>query len=111
MVEREQIYNANIKDNKTTFHDTMKVIHIDEKWFYLAKNSRRYYLGVQESEPHWTMRSKRNCTKVMFLAAVARPRWNTTTNKQFDGKIGIWSFTIWKLPKETVVIAQLVPLS
>jgi hypothetical protein len=29
----------------------------------------------------------------MFLCAVARPRWDTTRNALFDGKIGIWSFT------------------
>ena len=55
---------------------------------------RRYCLGVQESEPHWTTHSKRYCTKVMFLAVVACPRWNTKTNRQFDGKNGIWQFTI-----------------
>ena len=28
----------------------------------------------------------------MFLAAVARPRYDITLNKQFNGKIGIWPF-------------------
>jgi hypothetical protein len=26
----------------------------------------------------------------MFLCAVARPRWNSSTNAWFDGKLGIW---------------------
>ena len=32
-------------------------------------------------------------TKIMFLAAVARPRWNSAKNCNFDGKLGIWPFT------------------
>ena len=32
-------------------------------------------------------------SKVMFLCAVNRPRWDTTRNALFDGKIGIWPFT------------------
>lgn len=35
-------------------------------------------------------RSKRFLTKVMFLVAVARPRWNTTRDQWFDGHIGMW---------------------
>ena len=30
--------------------------------------------------------------KVIFLAAVCRPRYNVTAKKMFDGKIGIWPF-------------------
>ena len=29
----------------------------------------------------------------MFLAAVARPRWDVSKNQWFNGKIGIWPFT------------------
>ncbi|CAM9488852.1 unnamed protein product, partial [Ectocarpus sp. 6 AP-2014] len=32
--------------------------------------------------------------KVMFLAAVARPRYDSGRNRQFDGKIGIYPFTV-----------------
>ena len=28
----------------------------------------------------------------MFLAAVARPRWDTRRNQRFVGKLGIWPF-------------------
>ena len=69
VVEREQFCKANIKDDKTTFHDVMNLINIDEIWFYLTKNSRRYNLGVQRSEPNRTKCSKNYCSKVMFLAA------------------------------------------
>ena len=60
------------------------VVHIDEKWFYLTKVKRKYYLGNNVPDPHRTLRSKRFITKVMFLAAVARPRWNTAENRLFD---------------------------
>ncbi|CAM9791020.1 unnamed protein product, partial [Pylaiella littoralis] len=30
----------------------------------------------------------------MFLAAVARPRYDSSRNRQFDGKIGIYPFTV-----------------
>ena len=62
--------------------------------FLSNKNHRRYYLGIQESKPHQTMSSKSYCTKVMFVAADVCPRWNTTTNRQFDGEIIIWTFVI-----------------
>ena len=61
-------------------------IHLDEKWFYLTKASRTYYLSNDEDTPHRTCKSKRYIGKIMFLAAVARPR------PGFDGKLGIWPF-------------------
>ncbi|KAF7136472.1 hypothetical protein RHSIM_Rhsim08G0101000 [Rhododendron simsii] len=48
-------------------------VHIDEKWFFLSKGAERYYLLPAEKEPHRTCKSKKFITKVMFLAAVARP--------------------------------------
>jgi hypothetical protein len=36
------------------------------------------------------MRHKKYTTKVMFLCALARPRWDDVTNRYWDGKIGIW---------------------
>ncbi|KAF0705573.1 hypothetical protein AaE_014460 [Aphanomyces astaci] len=37
-------------------------------------------------------KSKKFITKVMFLAAVARPRYDAHKKQMFDGKIGIWPF-------------------
>ncbi|XP_058191991.1 uncharacterized protein LOC131309348 [Rhododendron vialii] len=68
-------------------------VHIDEKWFYLSKVSERYYLLPQEEEPVRTCKSKKFITKVMFLAAVARPRFDCYGNEVFSGKIGIFPFT------------------
>ena len=46
-----------------------------------------------EPPPVRKVQSKRFITKVMFIAAVARPRHNPATNSAFDGKIGLWAFT------------------
>lgn len=74
------------------FTNMYDVIHIDEKWFYLTEDNCRYYLELDEPEPHRQVKSKRFITKVMFLAAVARPRLDPVKNEFFDGKIGIWPF-------------------
>ncbi|KAJ0034614.1 hypothetical protein Pint_26432 [Pistacia integerrima] len=50
------------------------IIHVDEKWFYMTKQSEKYYLLPDEDEPLRTCKSKTFITKVMFLAAVTRPR-------------------------------------
>ena len=93
MEARIEFCRSNINMERGLFNEMMDVIHVDEKWFYMTQNSRKYYLGPDEEEPHRTTKSKRFPTKVMFLAAVARPRWNTNENRQFDGKIGLWPFT------------------
>ena len=75
------------------------VIHVDEKWFYTSKNTKKFYLGMQEHESQRTTRSKQLTTKMMFLAAVACPRWDSINNKHFDGKLGIWPFIIIETAK------------
>ncbi|KAL7611134.1 hypothetical protein Lser_V15G14332 [Lactuca serriola] len=76
-----------------TFHDMFNVVHIDEKWFYMSKPSKRYYFVPGEDEPLRTCKSKKFITKIMFLAAVARPRYDSSGNEVFSGKIGIYPFT------------------
>jgi len=58
-------------------------VHIDKKCFYLTKKSRRFYLGKDELPVRKT-KGKRFVTKVMFLAAVARPWWDNHENRMFD---------------------------
>ncbi|ETV89236.1 hypothetical protein H257_00592 [Aphanomyces astaci] len=67
-------------------------VHVDEKWFYLTKVNRRYYVYDDEEVAARTVKSKHFITKVMFLAAVARPRFDPHTRRVFDGKIGVWPF-------------------
>jgi hypothetical protein len=81
-----------IGQDEPRFKDMFDCVHVDEKWFNLTKVSARYYLLPGEIEPHRTSQSKRFITKVMFLAAVARPRWDFSRNQWFDGKLGIWPF-------------------
>ena len=73
------------------FINMHKIVHVDEKWFYMTKDNRTYYLLPDEQDP--TRPIPKNCIgKVMFLTAVARPRYDSEGNMTFDGKIGIWPF-------------------
>ena len=40
-----------------------------------------------------------NLTEIMFLCAVARPRYDMNKNAWFDGKIGIWPIRKWEPAK------------
>jgi hypothetical protein len=74
------------------FQDMYDHVHVDEKWFNISKTCARYYLAADEEPPHRTCKSKRFITKVMFLTAVAKPRWDSARNQWFNGKLGIWPF-------------------
>jgi len=76
-------------------------VFVDEKWFRLSKINQKIYLQPCKSDPHCITQSKHFIPKVMFLAAVCRPRCNITAKKMFNGKIGIWPFieqTCWDSP-------------
>ncbi len=75
------------------FNHMLNYVHIDEKWFYMTKIKDTYYLLPDEDPPERHCKSKRFITKVMFMAAVARPRYDHHRKHRFDGKIGIWPFT------------------
>ncbi|KAF7127220.1 hypothetical protein RHSIM_Rhsim11G0002500 [Rhododendron simsii] len=75
------------------FKNMYNYVHIDEKWFLLSREVERYYLLPGEREPLRTCKSKRFIMKVMFLAAVARPRFDAFGNEEFSGKIGTFPFT------------------
>ncbi|KAL7154874.1 hypothetical protein ABFS83_03G033200 [Erythranthe nasuta] len=66
------------------------IIHIDEKWFQLTKESEHYYLLPEEEDPIRTCKSKNFIGKVMFLVAIARPRFDEQGNEIFSGKIGVF---------------------
>ena len=42
LVEREEFCKSFITDDKSTFHDMLDVIHVDEKWFYMTKNTKKF---------------------------------------------------------------------
>ena len=58
----------------------------------LASTSHSYP-QVRKTLPERYCKSTRFVGKIMFLAAVARPRWDYERNEWFDGKIGTWHFT------------------
>lgn len=66
------------------------IVHIDEKWFYMSKNSTNYYLLANEDDPYRTCRNKNYIQKIMFLVAVARPKFDDEDNVTFTGKIGVF---------------------
>ena len=88
---------------KTNFQfDKMyEYVHIDEKWFYLTKIKNKYFLVPGEDIPNRQVCNKRFITKVMFMAAVARPRYDYNKKAMFDGKIGIWPFIYKDTAKRT----------
>ena len=65
--------------------DWSEWIDIDEKWFYTIKAYSKRKLPPGASLPHETVRHKSHIPKVMFIAAMARPKPG-----QHDGKIGMW---------------------
>ncbi|GJQ66340.1 hypothetical protein Trydic_g4383 [Trypoxylus dichotomus] len=69
-------------------------VRIDEKWFYLSQVKT-----LDEAEPERHCKSKRFITKVMFMAAVARPRYDSARKQYFTGKIGLWPFANKEPPK------------
>ena len=51
------------------------IVHIDEKWFYMTKAVKKVYTSDNETVENRSGRSKRFIPKVMFLSAVAHPRF------------------------------------
>ncbi|GMF30573.1 unnamed protein product [Phytophthora fragariaefolia] len=60
------------------FSDMLNMVYIDEKIFYVTQPTRQYLLLPGEVAPTRRVNSKRYITRVMVLAAVARPRFNAT---------------------------------
>ena len=63
-----------IESGRPKFKTMSNIVHIDEKWFYMTKKNRNYYLLDEEEEPLRSLQSSKCIGKVMFLTAVARPR-------------------------------------
>ena len=74
------------------YNDFYQHVHVDEKWFYLTEQQMRFYLAPEEPVPLRVSQKKSDVVKVMFLAAIARPRYNDDGECTFDGKIGMWPF-------------------
>ncbi|RLN99810.1 hypothetical protein DYB28_010986 [Aphanomyces astaci] len=71
------------------FDPLWDVVHLDEKWFNADKDRRTVYLLPDETPLRRSWKSKWSIPKVMFLAAVACPRFDEGRGSLFDGKVGI----------------------
>jgi hypothetical protein len=78
--------------NELRFIEMHNIIHMDEKWFNITSKYKKYYLLLEEEDPHRAVLNKNCIGKVMFLAAVARPIYDDEGNCIFDGKLGVWAF-------------------
>ena len=72
---------------------------IDEKWFYLTKDGQHFIIVADKEEPYRHVQHKSFLMKIMFLCAVARPRYDMRRNAWFNGKIGVWPIGKWELAK------------
>ena len=65
------------------------------------KDGQCFIIAADEAEPYRHVQHKSFLTKIMFLCAVARPRYNTNKNAWFDGKIGTWPIGKWEPVKRS----------
>ncbi|KAH9107657.1 hypothetical protein AeMF1_017043 [Aphanomyces euteiches] len=57
-----------------------------------SPNKNTYYVFDNEEMAQRSTKSKSHITKVMFLVAVACPRYDHAAKKLFEGKLGVWPF-------------------
>ena len=76
------------------FLDMHNILHIYEKWFYMTKKKKTYYLVSEEDDPHRTVQNKNCIGKVMFLGVLGQPLWDDQGNELFSGKLGIFPFVV-----------------
>ncbi|KAF0712560.1 hypothetical protein AaE_011989, partial [Aphanomyces astaci] len=75
------------------WNDMLDYVHRDEKWLYMTNVDGWYYLCSGEDDPARMCQSKNRIIKMMFLTAMARPRYDNTKRTHWYGKIGAWAFT------------------
>ena len=64
------------------------------------REKERYLLHRDKKNPKHCVKHKSHITKVMFLCAVARPRFNPCSNSWWDSKLGIWPIGDWEPAKQ-----------
>jgi hypothetical protein len=78
-------------------------VHIDEKWFFLSKDGKKYILVEGEKAPQRHVKHKKYMSKVMFLCAIARPRFDYNKQCWWDGKLGMWPIGYYDKAKRSSV--------
>ncbi|RLN33604.1 hypothetical protein C2845_PM03G27170 [Panicum miliaceum] len=82
---------ATLGDAEPKFIDIQNIVHIDEKWYFMTKKGRKYYLP-EEDDPVRAVQNKNSIGKVMFVTAVARPKYDGQGDLIFSGKLRVWAF-------------------
>ncbi|XP_021726855.1 uncharacterized protein LOC110694002 [Chenopodium quinoa] len=93
--------NPVLGNEDPTFEDMDIVIHIDEKWFYLNPDKRRFYLLPSEEDPYMAQQSRRFKLKAMFMALIGKPLYGPNGELIHDGKYGIFPFTVQERAKKS----------
>ncbi|XP_021719034.1 uncharacterized protein LOC110686728 [Chenopodium quinoa] len=74
---------------------------MDEKWFYMNPDKRRFYLLPSEEDPYRPIQSTRFKLKAMFMGLIGKPLYDTDGGLLHDGKYGIFPFTVKQLAKKS----------
>ena len=75
------------------------IIFVTSLLTHISINSQPFLVGIVSGEnPKWCIKHKLHI-KVMFLCAVACPRFNPSANSWWDGKLGIWPIGDWEPAK------------
>ena len=83
---------SKIDEETRLFDDFFQAVHVEEKWVFISEEELQIYIAPGEGVPNRTCQNKDHILKVMFLCAVARPRFNRNGECTFDGKLGIFPF-------------------
>ena len=62
-------------------------VFVDESWFNETDVKRRYLLTKKEKDPYRSTHHKSHINKIMYIAAVARPRYCTADKTTWNGKL------------------------
>ncbi|OQR98210.1 hypothetical protein ACHHYP_20397 [Achlya hypogyna] len=92
LTEAHMSYDPDADVLSASFASFDDIIHLDEKIFRVMKTRTRYIFAPMDEQPHRPAQSKRYVGQVMFLAAVAKPRWLDDKQRWFYGKLGLWPF-------------------
>ncbi|KAL8534308.1 hypothetical protein ACS0TY_010356 [Phlomoides rotata] len=93
------VLSLDMATNKIIFSGMYHVVHTDKKWFYMSKACEILH-GSRGRRTTQVMQAKKKIIpKIMFKGAVAMPQQATDGQQTFDGKLGIFPFTIKELAK------------
>ena len=103
-IDRLSVVLDQIDPTTSNFNNLENVVRGDEKWFFMMKDGTVCRVfpdkrGEYKVPAPPRVFHKSRMPKIMFLAVCARPR----PEYNFDGKIGLWSFTLERPAKRSDV--------